>query len=67
MRGSRVRLFGSFELRQMAPRRRKEEKRATTFSLADLISGQLDQINGYLHEGKLEAFLVRPLALMASW
>ena len=38
----------------------------TAFSLADLIFGQLDQINRYLREGKLEAFLVRPLPLMAQ-
>jgi hypothetical protein len=36
------------------------------FSLADLIFGQLDQINRYLREGKLEAFLIRPLPLMAQ-
>jgi ABC-2 type transport system permease protein len=38
----------------------------TAFALADLIFGQLDQINRYLREGKLEAFLVRPLPLMAQ-
>jgi ABC-2 type transport system permease protein len=38
----------------------------TAFSLADLIFGQLDQISRYLREGKLEAFLVRPLPLMAQ-
>ena len=38
----------------------------TAFSMADLIFGQLDQINRYLREGKLEAFLVRPLPLMAQ-
>lgn len=36
------------------------------FALADLVAGQLDQINRYLREGKLEAFLVRPLPLMAQ-
>ena len=37
-----------------------------SFSVADLVAGQLDQINHYLRAGRLEAFLVRPMPLMAQ-
>jgi ABC-2 type transport system permease protein len=36
------------------------------FSLADLIFGQTDQIPRYIREGKLEAFLVRPMPVLAQ-
>ncbi|HEY5821265.1 MAG TPA: ABC-2 family transporter protein [Propionibacteriaceae bacterium] len=36
------------------------------FSLADLVFGQLDAIPTYLRMGRLEAFLVRPMPLMAQ-
>lgn len=36
------------------------------FSLADLIFGQTDQIPRYVREGKLEAFLLRPMPLLAQ-
>ncbi len=36
------------------------------FSLADLVFGQIDQIPMYIREGTLEAFLVRPLPLLAQ-
>jgi ABC-2 type transport system permease protein len=36
------------------------------FSLADLIFGQTDQIPEYIRQGTLEAFLVRPLPLLAQ-
>lgn len=36
------------------------------FSLADLVFGQLDQVPQYIREGTLEAFLVRPLPLLAQ-
>lgn len=36
------------------------------FSLADLVFGQLDRIKRYLQQGQLEAFLVRPMPLMAQ-
>ncbi len=36
------------------------------FSLADLVFGQTDQIPTYIREGTLEAFLVRPLPLLAQ-
>jgi len=36
------------------------------FSLADLVFGQVDQIPTYIREGTLEAFLVRPLPLLAQ-
>lgn len=36
------------------------------FSLADLVCGQIDQVPTYLREGTLEAFLVRPLPLLAQ-
>jgi ABC-2 type transport system permease protein len=36
------------------------------FSLADLVFGQVDQVPQYIREGTLEAFLVRPLPLLAQ-
>ncbi|HYP45403.1 MAG TPA: ABC-2 family transporter protein [Propionibacteriaceae bacterium] len=36
------------------------------FSLADLVFGQLDQVPTYIREGTLEAFLVRPLPVLAQ-
>lgn len=36
------------------------------FSLADLVFGQTDQIPRYIREGKLEAFLVRPMPVLAQ-
>lgn len=36
------------------------------FSLADLIFGQTDQIPRYIREGKLEAFLVRPMPVLSQ-
>jgi ABC-2 type transport system permease protein len=36
------------------------------FSLADLVFGQTDQIPRYVREGKLEAFLLRPMPLLAQ-
>jgi ABC-2 type transport system permease protein len=36
------------------------------FSLADLVFGQIDQVPQYVREGTLEAFLVRPLPLLAQ-
>lgn len=36
------------------------------FTLADLVFGQVDQIPTYIREGTLEAFLVRPLPLLAQ-
>jgi ABC-2 type transport system permease protein len=36
------------------------------FSLADLVFGQIDQVPQYIREGNLEAFLVRPLPLLAQ-
>lgn len=36
------------------------------FSLADLVFGQTDQIPRYVREGKLEAFLLRPMSLLAQ-
>nr|WP_239579554.1 ABC-2 family transporter protein [Microlunatus panaciterrae] len=36
------------------------------FALADLVFGQVDSIPRYLREGTLEAFLVRPLPLLAQ-
>lgn len=38
----------------------------TAFALADLVFGQLDSIPTYLRMGRLEAFLVRPMPLMAQ-
>ncbi len=37
------------------------------FSIADLIFGQLDELNRYLREGRLEALLVRPMPLLAQF
>ena len=36
------------------------------FSVADLVFGQIDSIPRYIREGTLEAFLVRPLPLLAQ-
>lgn len=36
------------------------------FSLADLVFGQVDRMPTYIREGTLEAFLVRPLPLLAQ-
>ena len=36
------------------------------FSLADLVFGQTDAIPRYIREGKLEAFLVRPMPVLAQ-
>jgi ABC-2 type transport system permease protein len=36
------------------------------FSLADLVFGQIDQMPQYIREGTLEAFLVRPLPVLAQ-
>lgn len=38
----------------------------TAFSVADLLVGHLDQVPVYLREGTLEAFLVRPLPVLAQ-
>ncbi|WP_375433431.1 ABC transporter permease [uncultured Friedmanniella sp.] len=36
------------------------------FSLADLVFGQVDQVPAYIREGTLEAFLVRPMPVLAQ-